>query len=128
MSCKIVCIGKDDDHIFDRLRVTGMRVEKEDSEGNKIRREDQIENCLTPSLLLSDGDVVLTTDVSDEFVDKIPTEITPNFGVVWREDDFTYPDGEGGFTQHPWPEFEVDVFDEFGAVTGTKMQCAGRII
>ncbi len=123
---KIVVKAKDDKHAFARLKVAGLRVNVEDDEGNKIRREDQMERCLTPSLLCTDGDVVFTTDIREDYIDKIPTVGTPNFEVVWREDDHSFGDDQD--QQHPWPTFEVDTFDENGDKDGTTMQGVGRII
>ena len=134
---KIVIKAKSDDHGFSRLHVAGLRVEKtrEDEDGNTVhvRREDQIERCLTPSLVCTDGDVVFAVEIRPEFVDKIPTHSTPNFKVEWREDeliDSGEVDGEGNaiMVQAPWPEYEVNTYDEDGVVNGTTMQGAGRIV
>lgn len=50
------------------------------------------------------GDVVFTVDITKDKIDKIPENDTPNFEVIWRQDDITYEVEQEGvmvMIQHP---------------------------
>lgn len=124
---KIIIKAKDFPHAAARLKVAGMRYQPEDEDDNKVQREAQLERCVTPDLICSDGDVAFCVDIREDYVSKIPANESPNFTVMHREDDLV-DDGEGNMVQKPKPTFEVDVFDEFGVKTGTRQQLCGIIL
>jgi hypothetical protein len=70
--------------------------------------------------------------MSQSQANKLPPDNNPAFSLLWREDDLTYEvnDGEGEtyMTQYPWPEVEVNTYDEDGNINGTVLQGVGRII
>ncbi len=124
---KIIVKAKDFAHAAARMNVAGLRVRDAfDGEGNPVPREALIEDCLTYDMTCTDGDVVFSCDVDDDYMDKIPTNDSPNFTVEWREDDLV-DDGEGNMVMKPKPTFEVNAYDDLGAVIGTHMQLCGVI-
>ena len=95
---KIVIRAKSLKHAYARLRVAGFRVIA-DEEGNPLGKiEETCERCCTPHLTLDSGDVVFTVDIASEKAGKIPDNDTPNFGVIWREDQNT---------DEEWPMFTL---------------------
>jgi hypothetical protein len=124
---KIIIKAKDFQHAAARMQVAGLRYRPDHDDGSPMKREHQLERCVTPDLVCTDGQIAFAVDIADERVDKIPTNDSPQFEVRWREDDLV-DDGEGNMVQVEKPTFEVDMFDEFGVKTGTRQQLAGDIV
>ena len=121
----IAIIAKDFDHAYNRLRVAGIRADVDDGEGNPVKPEYIFEKCSTPLLLCSDTQVAFAIDIDFSRVDKIPENETPNFEVVWREDDVV---------PRPWPSvttdcepWEENIFGEDGNPTGEVIEHTTRI-
>jgi len=114
---KIVIKARTLKHAYARLRVAGFRVIA-DEEGNPLGKiEETCERCCTPHLTLDSGDVVFTVNVSEDKINKIPENETPNFQVLWREDQNT---------DEEWPMFTLSGVDAEGNPI-TWQQGAGRI-
>ncbi len=124
---KIIIKSKDFQHAAARMQVAGMRYRPENDDGSPMKREHQLERCVTTDLICTDGDVVFCVDINGNMVDKIPANDSPNFTVEWREDTLV-DDGEGNMVQEAKPTFEIDVLDDNGVKTGTKQQLCGVII
>jgi hypothetical protein len=122
-----------DNALVNRLKSLGLIVrDVVDAEGNKRSAEQWIEDCTTPILTDTQGKKYISILMSQSQANKLPPDNNPAFSLLWREDDLTYEvnDGEGEtyMTQYPWPEVEVNTYDEDGNINGTVLQGVGRII
>lgn len=90
----IVIRAKSISHAYARLRVAGLRVVVDENDNPVGKIEETCERCCSPAMTIKGGDVVFAVRIDASKADKIPSNDTPNFGVVWRsdEDDMsTYP-------------------------------------
>lgn len=110
----MICVlkAKSLKHAYARLRVAGLRVNVDDLDEPKGKIEEACERTCTPHLLLDGGDVVFSIRVNPENVAKIPTNDTPNFGVIWRADQNT---------EEEWPHFTITTADGPMTVGATRI-------
>lgn len=93
-----------------------------DEDGNTYTIEQRAGVVMTPPLIATNGNLVSCVRLTGEQAALTPEVTAPDFLCDWRSDEV---DEEGNSL--PWPEYEVNQYDEQGAVSGTYMQGCGRI-
>ena len=122
----VVCKYGNDLAFYNRLRALQLEVH-EAEEGETLKAEGRIERVNTPTLTDINGDMYLTFRCTQKQADKIPSQgNNPAFTMIWRSDELDETDPENP-VPYPWPEAEVNAYDENGVVSGTRMQGVGRI-
>ncbi len=100
-----------------------------DAEGTPCCIEQRIGTCLTPPLTTALGDLVCCVRLSKEQAALIPEVSSPDFLCDWRSDETEEVEIDGQTVEQdlPWPEYEVNQYDDQGDISGTYMQGCGRI-
>lgn len=94
-----------------------------DENDNAVAIEQRVGKTMTCLLdHLVTGAFAASCHITAEQAALIPDVTSPEFLCDWRSDE---TDEEGNLL--PWPEYEINVYDDEGNITGTRMQGVGRI-
>ena len=100
-----------------------------DAEGTPCCIEQRVGAVMTPPLTTALGDLVCCVRLSKEQAALIPEVSSPDFLCDWRSDETEEVEIDGQTVEQalPWPEYEVNQYDDQGDISGTYMQGCGRI-
>ena len=100
-----------------------------DAEGTPCCIEQRVGAVMTPPLTTALGDLVCCVRLSKEQAALIPEVSSPDFLCDWRSDETEEVEIDGQMVEQalPWPEYEVNQYDDQGDISGTYMQGCGRI-